>query len=115
MVDPDVLPAWLTPLISDYYVGEFTRSGLFGPISRYRYARPRLRVPGNCSADRKIEQPRTFFVSGTRDPAFNMLGRGDPIAIMRKHVTDLRVADVPRRGCGLLDSAGGVPSRSTRG
>ena len=97
LVDPEVFPAWLTPAALDYYVGEFEQSGFFGPISRYRnhdrdfeYLAP--------FADRKIEQP-AFFVSGTRDLAFNMLGRGDPIATMRQHVTDLRVADV-LEGCG---------------
>ena len=97
LVDPPVFPAWLTPEELDYYVGEFTRSGFFGPISRYRnHERDFDYLRG--FADRKIEQP-ALFVSGTRDLAFNMFGRGDPIATMRKHVTDLRVADV-LVGCG---------------
>jgi epoxide hydrolase A/B len=97
MVDPDVFPAWLTPAELDYYVGEFEHSGFFGPISRYRNHDQDFAYLKQF-ADRKIEQP-ALFVSGTRDPAFNMLGRGDPIAIMRKLVTDLRVADV-LEGCG---------------
>jgi pimeloyl-ACP methyl ester carboxylesterase len=40
-----------------------------------------------------------LFISGTRDPAFNMLGRGDPIATMRSYVTDLRGAHL-LEGCG---------------
>ena len=97
LVDPPVFPAWLTPAELDYYVGEFTRSGFFGPISRYRnHERDFDYLRG--FADRKIEQP-ALFISGTRDLAFNMLGRGDPIATMRKYVTDLRVADV-LEGCG---------------
>jgi len=97
LVDPPVFPAWLTPEELDYYVGEFTRSGFFGPISRYRnHERDFDYLRG--FADRKIEQP-ALFISGTRDLAFNMLGRGDPIATMRKYVTDLRVADV-LEGCG---------------
>jgi pimeloyl-ACP methyl ester carboxylesterase len=97
LVDPDPFPAWLTPAELDYYVGEFTRSGFFGPISRYRnHERDFEYLRG--FADRKIEQP-ALFISGTRDLAFNMFGRGDPIATMRTHVTDLRVADV-LEGCG---------------
>jgi len=97
LVDPPVFPAWLTPAELDYYVGEFTRSGFFGPISRYRnHERDFDYLSG--FADRKVEQP-ALFISGTRDLAFNMLGRGDPIATMRKFVTDLRVADV-LEGCG---------------
>jgi pimeloyl-ACP methyl ester carboxylesterase len=98
LVDPEVFPAWLTPADLDYYVGEFTRSGFFGPISRYRnherdfaYLRP--------FAGRKIEQP-ALFISGTRDLAYNMFRSAtDPITIIRTHVTDLRVAEV-LEGCG---------------
>jgi len=97
LVDPAVFPSWLTPAELDYYVGEFEHSGFFGPISRYRNHERDFEYLGQF-ADRKIEQP-AFFVSGTRDLAFNMLGRGDPIATMRQHVTDLRVADV-LEGCG---------------
>jgi pimeloyl-ACP methyl ester carboxylesterase len=97
LTDPDPFPAWLTPADLDYYTGEFERSGLRGPINRYRnHERDFDWLQG--FKDRRIEQP-AFFVSGTRDLAFNMLGGADPIEIMRKYVTDLRVADV-LEGCG---------------
>jgi pimeloyl-ACP methyl ester carboxylesterase len=97
LVDPDPFPRWLTPADLDYYVGEFERSGFRGPINRYR--NHELDFEFLCAfADRKIAQP-ALFVGGTRDLAFNMLGRGDPIALMRNHVTDLRGADV-LVGCG---------------
>ena len=98
LVDPKEFPAWLTPADLDYYVGEFTRSGFFGPISRYRNHERDFAYLRQF-AGRKIAQP-AFFVSGTRDLAYNMFrGAEDPIAIMRRHVTDLRVADV-LEGCG---------------
>ena len=97
LVDPEVFPSWLTPAALDYYVGEFERSGFFGPISRYRNHERDFDYLRRF-ADRRIEQP-ALFVSGTRDLAYNMFGRGDPIATMRRHVTDLRVADV-LEGCG---------------
>ncbi|MEI9995858.1 MAG: alpha/beta hydrolase [Rhizomicrobium sp.] len=95
--DPGVFPAWLTPAELDYYVGEFEASGFFGPISRYRNHERDFAYLSRF-ADRKIAQP-ALFVSGSRDLAFNMFGRGDPIATMRQHVLDLRVADV-LEGCG---------------
>ena len=97
LVDPDPFPEWLTPAELDYYVGEFERSGFFGPISRYRNHERDFEYLSAYSA-RKIEQP-ALFVGGSRDLAFNMLGRGDPIATMRRYVTDLRGADV-LEGCG---------------
>jgi len=97
LVDPDPFPAWLTPADLDYYVGEFKQSGLRGPINRYRnHERDFAWLQG--FKDRKIEQP-AFFVSGTRDLAFNMLGGADPIAIMRGFVPNLQVAEV-LEGCG---------------
>jgi pimeloyl-ACP methyl ester carboxylesterase len=97
LVDPNPFPAWLTPAELDYYVGEFERSGFFGPISRYRN-HERDFAYLRTFAGRGIEQP-ALFIGGARDLAFNMLGRGDPIATMRQHVTDLRGADV-LDGCG---------------
>ncbi len=97
LTDPDVFPAWLTPSDLDYYVQEFEASGFFGPISRYRNHERDYEYLRRYS-NRSIKQP-ALFVSGTRDLAFNMLGRGDPIATMRQHVLDLRVADV-LEGCG---------------
>lgn len=98
LVDPEVFPAWLTPRELDYYVGEFEGSGFFGPISRYRnHERDFEYLRG--FADRKIEQP-AFFMSGTRDLAYNMFrGAVDPIELMRKVVPDLRVAEI-LEGCG---------------
>jgi pimeloyl-ACP methyl ester carboxylesterase len=90
--DPDPFPAWLTAADLDYYVSEFEGSGFRGPLNRYRNHDRDFEYLKQFTG-RKIEQP-AFFVGGTKDPAFNLAGRGDPIAIMRKEVTDLRVADV---------------------
>ena len=98
LIDPPVFPAWLKPEELDYYVKEFEGSGFFGPISRYRNHERDFEYLRRF-ADRKIAQP-AFFVSGTRDLAYNMFrGATDPIALMRQHVTDLRVADI-LEGCG---------------
>lgn len=97
LVDPDPFPAWLTAEDLDYYVGEFERSGLRGPINRYRNHERDFEWQQSFK-DRRIEQP-AFFISGTRDLAFNMLGGADPIEIMRRHVPNLQVAEV-LEGCG---------------
>ena len=97
LIDPDPFPAWLTASDLDYYTGEFERSGLRGPINRYRNHERDFDWQQGFK-DRRIEQP-AFFVAGTRDLAFNMLGGADPIEIMRRHVPNLQVADV-LEGCG---------------
>jgi pimeloyl-ACP methyl ester carboxylesterase len=96
--DPDPFPAWLTDADLDYYVGEFERSGFFGPLSRYR----------NHTRDwaflqpykgRKVEQP-AFFIAGDRDGAFTAFGmNADPIAALRTQVPNLEGAHV-LPGCG---------------
>jgi pimeloyl-ACP methyl ester carboxylesterase len=97
LVDPDPFPAWLTPKDLDYYVGEFERSGFRGPINRYRNHDRDFEFLKQFEG-RRIGQP-ALFISGTRDPAFNMLGRGDPIAVMQKEVPQLQGAYV-LEGCG---------------
>lgn len=97
MVDPDPFPAWLTPADIDYYVGEFTASGLRGPLNRYRnherdfeWLQP--------YRDRRIEQP-ALFIGGSKDPATTLFGAvADPIAMMRPLVPQLEghILD----GCG---------------
>jgi pimeloyl-ACP methyl ester carboxylesterase len=96
--DPKVFPSWLSDADLDYYVGEFERSGFFGPISRYRnHTRDWEFLQPYKS--RKIEQP-AFFIAGNRDGAFNMFGMAsDPIAIMRNFVLNLEGAHV-LDGCG---------------
>jgi pimeloyl-ACP methyl ester carboxylesterase len=98
LVDPDVFPAWLTPADLDYYVGEFTASGFFGPISRYRNHERDFEWLQSFKG-RKLEMP-TLLIGGDKDPAFNGFGRiADPGAMMRQHATDLQGVHV-LPGCG---------------
>ena len=77
---------------------EFTRSGFFGPLSRYRNHTRDFHYLQRFKG-RKIEQP-ALFITGSRDPAFNMLGAAaDPLAGMRAHVPNLQGAHV-LDGCG---------------
>jgi pimeloyl-ACP methyl ester carboxylesterase len=96
--DPAAFPAWLTDADLDYYVGEFTASGFFGPISRYRNHTRDWEFLQQYKG-RTINQP-ACFIAGDRDGAFNGFGLvSDPIAIMRGHVPHLESATV-LEGCG---------------
>lgn len=97
LIRPEPFPAWMSPADLDYYVGEFERSGFFGPISRYRN-HDRDFAWLQQFKDRRIEQPATF-IAGDRDPAFNMFGGPDPMEIMRRFVPNLHGAHV-LSGCG---------------
>jgi pimeloyl-ACP methyl ester carboxylesterase len=98
MIDPGVFPAWLTAADLDYYVGEFERSGFFGPISRYRNHERDFAWLQRFKG-RTLDQP-SLLIGGDKDPAFNGFGRiADPGAMMRQHATDLRGVHV-LSGCG---------------
>lgn len=95
--DPDPLPAWLSKADVDFYAGTFRRSGMRGPLNRYRCADLdwHLMAP---FADRMIEQPG-LFIGGLLEPTRYMVpGRDrydDPVP---------RMKDV--RGIHLLDGVG---------
>ncbi len=98
LVDPDPFPAWLTPADLDYYVGEFERSGLRGPINRYRNHERDFAYLQQFKG-RKIEQP-SLFIGGERDLVLKMIpGRSEFQAMMRAELTDLRAAEI-LPGCG---------------
>jgi pimeloyl-ACP methyl ester carboxylesterase len=79
---PATLPAWLTEADIDYYTGEFVRSGLRGPLNRYRNHEADFAWLSPL-AGRKLEQP-ALFIGGTRDPASTLFGQvTDPVALMR--------------------------------
>lgn len=95
---PDTLPAWFSRADLDYYVGEFRRSGFFGPLSRYRNHTPDFNYL-QAFKDRRIEQP-ALFIAGDRDGAYNMFGAvEDPITTMRRFAPNLEGAHV-LQGCG---------------
>jgi pimeloyl-ACP methyl ester carboxylesterase len=97
LVDPDPFPAWLTPADLDYYVSEFERSGLRGPINRYRNHERDFAYLRQFEG-RKIEQP-ALFIGGSRDLVLTMFGRIDFVPLMRAQIPDLRGWDV-LDGCG---------------
>ncbi|MEM8785369.1 MAG: alpha/beta hydrolase, partial [Pseudomonadota bacterium] len=63
--DPDPFPAWWTEEDIDYVVGEFERSGLRGPLNRYRNLERDLQFM-EPYLDKVLEQP-SLFVGGAKD------------------------------------------------
>ena len=97
LVDPNPFPAWLTAEDMNYYVGEFEKSGLRGPINRYRNHERDFEYLRQFEG-RKIMQP-ALFIGGSRDLVLTMFGRVDFVPLMRAEIPDLRGADV-LEGCG---------------
>jgi pimeloyl-ACP methyl ester carboxylesterase len=94
--DPERFPAWLPRAVEDRYVEAFTRSGFFGPISRYR----------NWERDfewlkphrgRTIDQP-ALFLAGDRDLVVKWTP-GDLGDHMRPHVPQIEAPPL-LPGCG---------------
>jgi pimeloyl-ACP methyl ester carboxylesterase len=95
---PETLPGWMTDADLAYYEAEFRRSGLFGPISRYRNHTRDFEFL-SAFQGRRITQP-ACFIAGDKDPAFNGFGMvDDPIGRMRPAVPNLETA-VVLPGCG---------------
>ena len=88
LVDPDPFPAWLTDADIDYYVGEFARSGLRGPLNRYRNNARDWEILRRY-AGQKIEQP-ALFIAGEREPVLKMFPGMDLTALMQASMSDLR-------------------------
>jgi pimeloyl-ACP methyl ester carboxylesterase len=88
MADPPAFGAWMSEADIDYYVGEFERSGLRGPLNRYRNNKRDWEI-AQAYKDKKIEQP-ALFIAGERDPVLKMFGPVDMVGIMRLNMADLR-------------------------
>jgi epoxide hydrolase A/B len=92
LTDPDPFPDWLTPDDINYYVGEFERSGFRGPLNRYRTSELDFAQQAEI-ADRAIQQPAAF-IAGSLEPVLAFMPGVDLIALMRTHVTDLRLVRI---------------------
>jgi pimeloyl-ACP methyl ester carboxylesterase len=86
MPEPKTLPKWLTEADLDFFVGEFSRSGLRGPLNYYR--NHDLYWELTSSAPTTVRQP-AMYVAGTHDGVVMMAAAG--IEMMPHFVTDLRI------------------------
>lgn len=83
---PEPLPSWLHQADLDFYVDQFRRRGLRGPLNYYRNLnRTWERTAG---ATGRIEQPAAF-IAGSRDPVILMAA--DACARLAERIPNLRV------------------------
>ncbi len=97
LIDPEVLPPWLSAADIDFYAGEFTRTGFRGGLNWYRnidrnwellapYAGARVTVPA-------------LYVAGDRDLVMAFRGMDQLLPALPKFVPQLRRTLV-LPGCG---------------
>jgi pimeloyl-ACP methyl ester carboxylesterase len=87
LLDPEVLPAWLSEADLDYYVAQYQQSGFRGPLNWYRNLDSNLALTPQLETA-KIEPP-SFFIAGTRDPVLKFSG-GKLVELMDRYVADMR-------------------------
>jgi len=87
--NPDTLPAWLSEADLDFYAGEFSRSGMRGPLNYYRNHDLTWELTAN--APTTIEQP-AMFVAGERDGVIMMAAQA--LKDMPKYVKNLRINEL---------------------
>lgn len=84
--DPKVLPKWLSEADLDFYTGEFTRSGMRGPLNYYR--NHDLTWELTKGAPETISQP-AMFVAGEKDGVILMAA--EALKKLPERVPDLRI------------------------
>ncbi len=84
--NPAELPGWLSAADLDFYVGEFTRSGMRGPLNYYR--NHDLTWELTAQAPTEIHQP-AMFVAGEQDGVIMMAAQA--LKDMPTRVRDLRI------------------------
>jgi pimeloyl-ACP methyl ester carboxylesterase len=95
MVQPDVLPAWLTEADLDVYVGEFERTGFTGGLNRYR------------NVDRDWEDFAAFAGLPIAVPALFVGGSRDGVTIWGAAAIERFPQTVPQlRRSVILDGCG---------
>ncbi len=97
MVDPAVLPPWLTEADVDFYVKEFTRTGFRGGLNWYRTQDNSWELMG-AFAGARVMVP-ALYVAGDRDLVVAFRGMGQLIANLTHFVPHLRKTMI-LPGCG---------------
>lgn len=84
--NPETLPAWLSEADLDFYTGEFSRSGMRGPLNYYR--NHDLTWELTAGSPTTITQP-ALFVAGEKDGVILMAA--EALKNLPTHVPDLRI------------------------
>ena len=97
LVEPEVLPSWLSPEDVAYFVDEFSRTGFRGGLNWYRNITRswELLAPWRGTV---IRQP-SMFIAGARDDVLKFPSSQPQIANFANTLPGLR-------GCHILDGAG---------
>ena len=97
LAEPDLPLPWLSSEDVVYYASEFERSGLRGPLNRYRnFARDYAML--KALKDHRIHQP-SLFIGGDKDMVLRMYPDLDVVTPMKPHMADLRGVHI-LKGCG---------------
>lgn len=86
---PEVLPDWLSQADLDFYVGEFERSGMRGPLNYYR--NHDLTWELTKDSPTTIEQP-AMFAAGDKDGV--IVFAAEALQAMPTYVKDLRINEL---------------------
>jgi pimeloyl-ACP methyl ester carboxylesterase len=90
MIDPPVLPSWLTEQDLDAYAVDFEKAGFRGGLNRYRNMDRDWEETADL-AQAKVLVPALFMV-GAKD--LGLRSRSDAVETTKRHVVDLRDAVV---------------------
>ena len=97
LVNPEVLPPWLSEADVDFYVSEFARTGFHGGLDWYRNIDRNWELLA-AFAGMNISVP-ALYMAGERDVVLDFPGVRQRIADMAKFVPQLR-RTIILRGCG---------------
>ena len=92
MSDPKAEMPWFTEEDIDYFVGEFSRTGYFGPLSWYRNIDRNWET--TAQLDGAVPKMPVLFIAGTNDPVIRMM----PPDTMKQLLPDIRVEMVEGAG-----------------
>ncbi|HEX8433450.1 alpha/beta hydrolase, partial [Archangium sp.] len=95
LLQPEVLPSWLTEEDLDFYTAEFQRTGFRGGLNWYRCADATWEL-SRAWDDRRIEQP-ALFIAGEREPVLVM--QPGSVEAMERSMPGLR-RTLMLPGCG---------------
>ena len=97
LAEPDLPLPWLTGADIVFFASEFERSGLRGPLNRYRNFQRDYDMLTALN-DHTIYQP-SLFIGGDRDMVLKMYPDMDVVTPMKPHMADLRGVHI-LEGCG---------------
>ena len=97
MLNPDILPAWLTEADLEFYAEQFARSGFRGGLNWYRNIDHNWELLAPF-AGASVSAP-ALYIAGDRDVVVSFPGMNQVIADLSRFVPQLR-GTIMLEGCG---------------